>query len=110
MKTCISKFEFNKFEQTISASVQQFDRERFKDAYLLSSSIFFINSAIPVCFYILYTEHVKEPDNSVEKSREVVPGSLCPNSILGLSLPRPVNREFNKLYEFPFQSTLNKYV
>ena len=59
---------------------------------------------------VLYTEHVKEPENSIEKSREVVPGSLYPNSILGLSLPRPVEREFNKLNELPSQSTLNKYV
>ena len=59
---------------------------------------------------VLYTEHVKEPENSIEKSREVVPGFLYSNSILGLSLPRPVEMEFNKLNELPSQSTLNKYV
>ena len=56
---------------------------------------------------VLYIEHIKETENSlaIEKRREVVRGSLYPISILGLSLPRPVGREFNKLYELLSQLT-----
>ena len=51
------------------------------------------------CISMLYLEHANEPENSVCKSREVVPGFLYPKSILGLSLPQTVKKEFIKLYE-----------
>ena len=51
------------------------------------------------CVSVLYTEHVKEQVNSICKSREAVPGSMYPNSILRLSLPRPIQRELYRLHE-----------